>query len=145
MGTLASELLSLQIDPHPAPRVYVDANVPVGIVDIMRHALKWDVLSVVEHDEWRRASDREHFHRALDLGRILVTLDRDFLDDHAFPAELSAGVVICSAPDERWLQRMIRFVDHQFFKKSGADLQTLRGKKLHLTPDVLSAGRTPRL
>ena len=44
MGTLASEL-----GPHAErlaarPRVYVDANVPVGLVDFMRERLGWGTL-----------------------------------------------------------------------------------------------------
>ena len=56
-----------------------------GVVQSMRTDLGWDVLFVLEHDDLRRARDDEHFHRALDLGRTLITLDHDFLDDRRFP------------------------------------------------------------
>ena len=47
MGTLASEL-----GPHAnriagQPRIYVDANVPAGLVSFMRTKLNWDVLFVI--------------------------------------------------------------------------------------------------
>ena len=51
----------------------------------MRHELGWDVLFVLEEPELRRASDRDHFGRALELGRTLITLDHDFFDDRRFP------------------------------------------------------------
>ena len=69
----------------------------------MRHDAHWDVLFVLEHDDLRRAADVEHFRRALDLGRTLITLDHDFFDDRRFPLESSPGVVVCSAPDETGL------------------------------------------
>ena len=55
MGTLASEL-----GPHARriagqPRIYVDANMPAGLVTFMRGTLRWDVLFVIEHDDLRRA------------------------------------------------------------------------------------------
>ena len=65
MGSLASELRPIASELSAAPRVYVDANVPWGAVDFMRHDLRWDVLFVLEEPAFRRASDLEHFHRAL--------------------------------------------------------------------------------
>ena len=41
--------------------MYIDANVPVGLVRFMRRHLGWDVLFVMEHDELRRARDEEHY------------------------------------------------------------------------------------
>jgi len=76
MGTLASALRPIAGELADAPRVYVDANMPAGVVDAMRHALRWDVLFVLEHDDLRRASDREHFQRALDFGRTLIVESR---------------------------------------------------------------------
>ncbi len=136
MGTLASELRSFARHRDATPRVYVDANVPAGIVSRMRQELHWDVLSVVEHDDLRRRSDREHFVRALDLGRTLITLDRDFLDDVAFPPALSPGVIICSAADERILARLLHHIDDSVFRASSAD-PPLRGRKLWLTIDLI--------
>ena len=51
----------------------------------MRETLHWDVLFVIEHDDLRRAPDRRHFVLARQLGRTLVTLDRDYLDDRCYP------------------------------------------------------------
>ena len=76
MGTLASELGPIAGELAGAPRVYVDANMPVGIVHAMRHELAWDVLFVLEHDELRRAHDIVHYQRALDFGRTLIVPTR---------------------------------------------------------------------
>mgnify|MGYP003576393711 CR=1 FL=1 len=87
MGSLASELAPLAARASDAPRIYADANLPTGIVAAMRQALGWDVFFVLEHDDLRRAPDREHFARAPEQGRTLITLDRDFLDGRRYPAE----------------------------------------------------------
>ena len=74
---------------------------PSGVVGYMREKLGWDVLFVIEHDDLRRARDIEHYRLARQLGRTLVTLDRDYLDDRQFPPEEGAGVIVFCAPDER--------------------------------------------
>ncbi len=129
MGSLSSEL-----GPHIArlvdePRVYADANIPSGVVGFMRGTLRWDVLFVLEHDELRRAPDLHHFRLARQLGRTLVTLDRDYLDDRRFPAAESPGVIVFSAPDERWLMRLLKQVDEEVFR--AADMPCpLEGRKI---------------
>jgi predicted nuclease of predicted toxin-antitoxin system len=137
MGTLASELQAIAQDLAAAPRVYVDANVPVGAVDRMRRDLSWDVLFVLEHEDLRRARDTDHYNRAFDLGRTLITLDRDFLDDRAFPLTSSPGVIVCSAPDERLLVRLLHYIDQTVFDLASRAEPPLRGRKLSLTTDVL--------
>jgi hypothetical protein len=135
MGTLASALRPIAQDLADAPRVYVDANVPAGVVSAMRRELHWDALYVMEHDDLRRAPDAEHFRRAADLGRTLITLDRDFLDDRRFPPELGAGVVVCSAPDEAGLLRELTRLDRETFRSPGAAALPLTGRKVALVPD----------
>ncbi|HKV99445.1 MAG TPA: DUF5615 family PIN-like protein [Vicinamibacterales bacterium] len=137
MGTLASELRPIAAELTDAPRVYVDANVPLGVVSVMRHECHWDVLFVLEHDDLRRAADAEHFRRALELGRTLITLDHDFFDDRRFPPESSPGVVICSAPDEANLIRLLRHLDQHVLRTGSAELP-LRGRKVEMTPDVFA-------
>ncbi len=136
MGTLFSELRPIAIELSAAPRVYVDANVPLGVVTEMRHELGWDVLFVLEHDDLRRAPDLEHFRRALDLGRTLITLDHDFFDDRRFPPASSPGVVICSAPDEAALLRLLFHLDQHVLRAAAAGDLPLRGQKIEMTPSV---------
>lgn len=137
MGSLASELVPLAARLSDAPRIYADANLPRGIVSAMRDALGWDVLFVLEHDGLRRAHDREHFTRAREQARTLITLDRDFLDDKRFPLDLSGGVVVCSAPGERELLLLLARLDQELFRAAPAHDAApapLAGRKLDWHP-----------
>lgn len=130
MGTLSSEL-----GPHierivQAPRVYADANIPNGVVAFMRATLHWDVLFVLEHDELRRAPDLHHYRLARQLGRTLVTLDRDYTDVRRFPLQESPGVIVFSAPDERWLCRLLQQADAQIFRAAAAPPLPLEGRTI---------------
>jgi Domain of unknown function (DUF5615) len=131
MGTLSSEL-----NPHAAriaqePRIYADANIPTGVVTYMRARLHWDVLFVLEHEDLRRARDIEHYRLARQLGRTLVTLDRDYIDDRTFPPEQGAGVIVFWAPDEPRLRSLLKKADRTLFRAEGASPLPLEGRKLH--------------
>ena len=130
MGTLSSELGPLVEQVADQPRVYADANVPNGVVAFMREKLRWDVLFVLEHDDLRRARDIEHFRLARQLGRTLVTLDRDYLDDRVFPAEEGAGVIVFCVPDERWLRRLLTRMDRELFRAADARPLPLERRKV---------------
>src|SRR5690349_13687834 len=130
MGTLASELGPLVERVADQPRVYADANMPNGVVGFMREKLGLDVLFVMEHDDLRRARDIEHFRLARQLGRTLVTLDRDYLDDRAFPAEEGAGVIVFCVPDERWLRKLLLRMDRELFKAADASPLPLERRKV---------------
>lgn len=130
MGTLSSELGPFVARGADAPRIYADANIPTGVVEFMRARLAWDVLFVLEHDDLRRAPDIQHFRLARQLGRTLVTLDRDYIDDRRFPPRESAGVIVLSAPDERWLRRLLQQADRELFRAEGATGLPLEGRKL---------------
>ncbi len=140
MGTLASEL-----GPHaerltPQPRIYVDANVPAGLVAYMRGQLKWDVLFVLEEDELRRAADVRHYRVAEQLRRTLVTLDRDYLDDRRFPPGETAGVLVMSAPDERAYMDLLDRLDRRMFRRTAGEGDELvplplEGRKLQVHTD----------
>ena len=138
--------LSDALAPHAAriadqPRVYVDANLPAGLVAFMRDNLKWDVLFVIEHDDLRRARDDEHYVMARQLRRTLITLDRDYLDDRVFPPALGAGVLVLAAPDERGLAQLLKRLDAHLF---AADLLPLDGRKLHAHCDWHGADSAER-
>lgn len=134
MRTLSSELRPIAAGLTAAPRVYVDANLPAGAVAFMRVDLGWDVLFVLEHDDLRRASDEEHFRRAFEFGRTLITLDSDFRDDRRFPPSASPGVIVCSAPDELALTRLLRHADQCLLRVQTATELPLRGRKIELAP-----------
>ena len=138
MGTLSDALA-----PHAGrianqPRVYVDANMPAGLVAFMRSNLKWDVLFVIEHDDLRRARDDAHYVMARQLRRTLLTLDRDYLDDRRFPPEQSGGVLVLTAPDQRGFIGLLTRLDRDVFRsalESDSTLAPLAGRKLHLHVD----------
>ncbi|CAN5617800.1 MAG: DUF5615 family PIN-like protein [Acidobacteria bacterium] len=131
MGTLSSELRPLIPDLAREPRIYADANIPSGIVTFMRATLRWDVLFVLEHEDLRRARDTEHYRLARQLGRTLVTQDRDYIDDRMFPPEHSAGVIVFSAPDEIRLRQLFADADQKLFRADAAPPLPLEGRKLH--------------
>ena len=62
---------------------------------------------MLEHDDLRRARDIEHYRLARQLGRTIVTLDRDYIDDRNFPPAEGAGVIVFWAPDEPRLRRLL--------------------------------------
>jgi hypothetical protein len=130
VGTLSSELTPFVERGASRPRVYADANFPNGVVTYMRETLGWDVLFVMEHDELRRARDIEHYRLARRLGRTLVTLDRDYLDDRVFPPAEGAGVIVFSAPDERWLRRLLKRIDRAGFQGADAAALPYEGRKI---------------
>jgi len=143
VGTLASEL-----GPHAGriagqPRLYVDANMPAGLVAFMRTRLQWDVLFVIEHSDLRRARDGEHYRLARQLRRTLITLDRDYLDDRRFPPRDSGGVLVLSAPEEKRLAVLLMRLDQELFRRpeTAAGLLSdiaplpLEGRKLHVHID----------
>jgi hypothetical protein len=103
----------------------------------MREVLEWDVLFVLEADDLRRAADRKHYQLATQLQRTLVTLDRDYLDDRAFPPEAGGGVLVLSAPNERELSLLLSRVDKVLFPRltNGAPALPLAGRKLHVHTD----------
>ena len=132
MGTLASELAPHADRLSGQPRVYVDANVSAPLVTFMRHHLQWDALFVIEHDDLRRAPDGEHYRIARQLGRTLLTFDRDYLDDVRFPPERSGGVVVLSAPGERGFMKLLVRLDRELLRGTPSPLT---GRKLHVHVD----------
>ena len=140
LRTLSSELAihAARISGHP--RVYADANIPAGLVVFLRTRLRWDVLFVLEHEDLRRLRDANHYRLAHQLGRTLLTLDRDYLDDRRFPPAEGSGVLVVSAPDEHALAKLLSRLDRKVFRPRGLDTDEqsalpLAGRKLHAHPD----------
>jgi hypothetical protein len=137
MGTLWSELGPVAESVADRPRVYADANVPAGNIGFMRERLRWDVLSVMDHPDLRRARDTEHYRLARQLRRTLITLDRDYLDDRKFPPAQGSGVLVIAAPDERGLAVLLARLDAHLFAADGLPLD---GRKLHAHSDWVADG-----
>lgn len=138
MGTLSSELGPLRAAQARGPLIYADANVPAPLVGFMRDTLGWDVLHVIDEAAWRRATDLAHFHRARDLHRTLVTLDRDFLEGRRFPPAESPGVVVLTAPDERALRKLLAEVDTLLRERTGPS--PLAGRTVWVQPGWTTPG-----
>ena len=132
MGTLASELGAHAARIAGQPRVYVDANVPTGLVAFMRNDLAWDVLFVMEHDDLRRAPDGDHFRLARELHRTLISFDRDYLDDRKFPPAQSGGVLVMTAPERNGYMKLLARLDAELFQQ---EILPLDGRKLHVHVD----------
>jgi hypothetical protein len=139
MGDLASELAPLADRLSSEPRIYVDANIPAGLVAFMRARLRWDVLFVIEHDDLRRARDGEHYRLARQLRRTLITLDRDYLDDRKFPPAESGGVLVLAAPREDGYIALLNRLDREVFRPAESASEAaplpLEGRKLHVHVD----------
>jgi hypothetical protein len=132
MGTLASELGAHAARIAGQPRVYVDANIPAGLVAFMRAELQWDVLFVMEHDDLRRAPDGDHYRLARELRRTLISFDRDYLDDRRFPPAESGGVLVMTAPEEQGYMKLLARLDAELFQQK---ILPLDGRKLHVHVD----------
>ena len=127
MRSLSSQLAPIAQELSGQPRVYADANVPAGLVTFMRGRLRWDVVSVVEHEDLRRLPDSEHYRLAQRLSRTLVTLDRDYLDDRRFPPASTCGVLVVSAPDEAAMARLLARLDRRVFRPRNQPAPRPRG------------------
>lgn len=137
MSTLHAAFEALRDRSDTGPLVYADANVPAPSVRDMRARLRWDVTHVMDDPAWRRATDVQHYHRARDLRRTLVTLDHDYFDDRRFPPADSGGVVVLSAPDGGTLARLLADLDAllRFGERPYTTHELpLRGRKLHMFP-----------
>ena len=137
MGTLASELGAHAARIAGQPRVYVDANIPAGLVAFMRTELQWDVLFVMEHDDLRRAPDGDHYRLARELRRTLISFDRDYLDDRRFPPAESGGVLVMTAPEEQGYMKLLARLDAELFRQ---EVLPLDGRKLHVHVDWQGTG-----
>jgi len=139
MGTLASELGAHADRIAGQPRLYVDANVPAGLVAFMRTQLHWDVLFVIEHDDLRRARDGDHYRLARELRRTLITFDRDYLDDRRFPLAECGGVLVLTAPEEKGYRALLTRLDAELFRSERPEgperSLPLLGRKLHAHVD----------
>jgi predicted nuclease of predicted toxin-antitoxin system len=75
------------------PRFYADENFPNIAVEILRRRGA-DVLTV--HEAMRNGHpDENHAAEALRLGRVLITCDRDYLDERKFPLIHCPAIIVC--------------------------------------------------
>src|SRR3954470_14309920 len=135
MGTLSTGMIPYLGGIAGQPRIYADANLPLGIVEFMRIRLQWDVLFVMEHEELRRARDIEHYRLGGELGRAIVTPAPHYHDDRQFPPAEGAGVIVLWAPDEQRLRSLLKQADRTGFRAQGAAPLPREGRKIHWPAD----------
>jgi predicted nuclease of predicted toxin-antitoxin system len=75
------------------PRFYADENFPSTATTILRRRGA-DVLTVQEA-RCQGHPDENHAAEALRLGRVLITCDRDYLDERRFPLIHCPAIVVC--------------------------------------------------
>jgi predicted nuclease of predicted toxin-antitoxin system len=75
------------------PRFYADENFPSVATECLRR-LGADVVTVKEA-RLTGHPDENHVAEALRLGRILITCDRDYLDERRFPLIGCPAIVVC--------------------------------------------------
>jgi aspartyl/asparaginyl-tRNA synthetase len=76
------------------PRFYADENFPILATTILRRR-KADVLTV-QDTRRKRHPDENHAAEALRLRRVLITCDRDYLDERRFPLVHCPALVVCN-------------------------------------------------
>lgn len=85
--------------PHKKLKLCADANVPKAVVDELR-AVGLVVDSVTESDLGPHP-DKHILQHARKLGRVILTMDRDFWDDRKHPLQKSPGIIFIDvAPDQ---------------------------------------------
>jgi len=70
----------------------IDENLPVEIAELLRSA-HHDAMTVMDQG-LRGADDRHIIDVCLQEGRVLVTLDMDFADVHAYPPQQLPGLMV---------------------------------------------------
>jgi len=76
----------------PKTRFLMDANMEPWALHVMRYK-RWDVKAC-DFAHLRRSDDPAVFSAAWRLGRLLITHDRDFLDDRLFPFAGCSGLLV---------------------------------------------------
>lgn len=94
-----NEALAMPRGPHKQLKLYADANIPKPVIDELRAA----GLAVDSATESGLDShpDENILQRARRLGRVILTMDRDFWDDRKHPLQKSPGIIFIDvAPDQ---------------------------------------------
>ncbi len=79
-------------------RFYTDADVPTQAVEILRE-LGFNVQTAEEAGR-KGHSDENHVAEARKQGRILITRDRDYLNERRFPLHMCPTIVVCNFGSE---------------------------------------------
>jgi hypothetical protein len=103
-GTVTSGALMSRQKPvylRQKPILYFDENFPQPIVEPVRESRQvrkyFELLSVYDFDNQRK-DDEFQLAFCKVRGFVLVTLDKDFMDDRKYPIQKLPGIVVIAAP-----------------------------------------------
>jgi predicted nuclease of predicted toxin-antitoxin system len=82
---------------HKRPRFYADENVFPESINFLR-SKKINVLHAVKDLNFGGKDDTFHWESANKYQRVLLTLDRDFLNNRLFPLRQTWGTIIIVVP-----------------------------------------------
>jgi len=74
------------------PRFYADENFPERAIEVLR-GWNFDVLTAIDADK-KGHPDENHLAEARRLGRVLLTCDRDYLNERRFPLIHCSALVV---------------------------------------------------
>jgi predicted nuclease of predicted toxin-antitoxin system len=77
-------------------RLYFDENFPQDVIGAMKTDANWKrkckILSAYDHG-FEKKNDKFHFEYCKKNDLVLVTLDKDFMDDRKYPISNTPGIV----------------------------------------------------
>lgn len=82
---------------HKKPRFYADENIFPGCVSFLR-SKKVRITHAVTGHQFSGKDDNFHWKWTCQHNEILLTLDKDFLNNHAYPSRDSPGVIVLMVP-----------------------------------------------
>lgn len=103
-----SELSDLKNAFRKRARLYIDENIEEEITEALK-TLGWNIktykdFSLAGHP------DENHFAKAKQLNRILITQDDDYWDNRRFPIDKHPGVIILQYQNTKTVVQGIRFI-----------------------------------
>jgi len=118
--------MPLNKKPHKRPKFYADENVFPESVSFLR-SKKVNILHSVKDLKLSGRDDIFHWERVKQNRWILVTLDRDFLNNRLFPLRQTWGTIVIMVPPPVTSSRVnsllvkllpiLRLNGREFFKK----------------------------
>jgi hypothetical protein len=84
-----------------------DKNIPAQVIREMRDA-GIDVKTATEL-RLDRLEDSDLFDRAKALGRVLLTLDKDFWSRRHYPVARGGGIIVVDVPPQGWFAQLQAF------------------------------------
>ena len=97
------------------PRFLLDANLSPKIGRYLTEQFGCDVYSLIRHGRGRMP-DHEVTRLARSSGRVIITLDRDFIEPYSATGQITQGVIYLDLPNSHRNIRAIQQLLHMFFE-----------------------------